>query len=380
MIELQTLQCIWFFLVGAVLCIYASTAGFDFGATMINPFMQNETDRRLLLNAVGPTWDGNQTWIVFAGGALFIVYPSIYATVFSGLYAAMLVILWSFFLRPPGFDYRSKIESMVWKRMWDWALFISAFFPVFVFGVAFGNFMVGLPFQFDPITLRMYYGGNFWGLLNQFSILCGIISVVLFITHGAAYLTRRTEGDLRVRMYRVHKIFAGLLVILLTVAALMVSFQVKGYVLLKSPVNALAHPLTNIVARETGAWVHSYGQYPWKIVGPILAYVGIIASMLTPIKKGTFLFWSSVVGVCGTVMTAGFNLFPFIVPSSTHMPESYTVWNSTSTYYTLKTMLWIAVTCLLIILVYKIYAYWTIWHQKPTIDEQDLKERGHESY
>lgn len=380
MLHFETLQVIWFFIVGGILCIYASTAGFDFGATLIMPFLRNEHDRRLILNTVGPTWDGNQTWIVFAGGALFICYPSVYGTVFSGLYAAMLFILWSFFLRPPGFDYRAKIDSLGWKRMWDWGLFISAFFPVAVFGIAFGNFMVGLPFQFDPMTLRMYYGGNFFGLLNQFSLLCGVIALLLFAMHGAAYLVRRLEGELQARIYKLHKLFAGSLFVLLVIAAIMVSYHIKGYILVKSPSNPTEHPLQSEVIRQVGAWTRSYVQYPWKVAGPIFAFLGILASLFTPIHKRHFLFWSSVVAVCGTVMTAGFNLFPFVVPSQTHLNQSYTVWNSTSAQYTLNTMFWIICCCACIILVYKLFAYWAIWHKKATFGDKDLQVRGKEGY
>lgn len=380
MLDLVTLQNLWFFIVGAVIIIYAATAGFDFGVTMIMPFFKNESDRRVALNTVGPTWDGNQTWIVFAGGAIFCTYPPIYATVFSGFYAAMLFILWSFFLRPPGFDYRSKIDSHFWRRMWDCGLCISAFFPTVIFGVAFGNFMVGIPFHFDPFMMRSYYTGNFWGLLNQFSIVCGTIAVFMFLMHGASLLTRRTEGDLQTRAFQLTKIFAGLLFILMTIAALLVSFSVKGYILVHSPADAINHPLRNTVIRETGAYLYSVAIYPWKIAAPLIAYLGLLAVLLTPQSKRNFLFWSSVVSVAGIVMTAGFNLYPFVCPSSTNLSESFTAWNATASQYRMNTSLWIVITMLLIILTYKLYAYWTIWHKKPTVNAQDIEDNEHTAY
>ena len=196
MLELEALQLIWWVLVGAVLIIYATTAGFDFGATMFLPFMRNEEERRVVLNVVAPTWDGNQTWIVFAGGGLFLAYPTVYATVFSGLYFLMLIILFAFFLRPPGFDYRGKINSHKWRRFWDCGLFISAFLPVLMFGMIFGNLFLGLPFYFDHFTMRSFYSGSFFELFNVPSLLCGATALLMCLMHGAAYVARRTEGFL----------------------------------------------------------------------------------------------------------------------------------------------------------------------------------------
>ncbi len=250
MIEFSLLQVIWWAIIGAVLIVYATTAGFDFGATMILPFMRKEEEKRIILNASGRVWDGNQTWLVFAGGAIFVIWPVVYASMFSGLYAAMLCILWAFFMRPPGFDYRHKIDNPVWRRFWDIGLFVSAFLPVLIFGVAFGNLLQGLPIYFDPFSLRTYYNGNFWGLINWMGILAGLVSVVMLLMHGAAMLHRRTEGDLKRRMGRLFLIFALLFLVLFTGSGFMVAFAVKGYTLVSSPVNATAHPLANVVTQQ----------------------------------------------------------------------------------------------------------------------------------
>ena len=137
MFEYEFLKIAWWLMIGAVLMVYAATAGFDAGVTMYMPFLRDETDRRVVLNTSAPTWDGNLTWIVFAGGGLFVVWPVVYATAFSGMYSALLLILFSLFLRPPGYEYRNKIDNAAWRKTWDWALFISAVIPVFVFCVAF---------------------------------------------------------------------------------------------------------------------------------------------------------------------------------------------------------------------------------------------------
>src|SRR3989338_3118293 len=166
MFDYLFLKIIWWALIGAVLIVYVSTAGFDAGVTMYMPFLRDETNRRVVLNTSAPTWDGNLTWIVFAGGGLFVVWPVVYSTAFSGMYAAMLCILFTLFLRPPGYEYRNKIDSQAWRKLWDWALFISAVVPVFIFGVAFGNCFLGYPFHFDPHTYREFFTGNFFQLLS----------------------------------------------------------------------------------------------------------------------------------------------------------------------------------------------------------------------
>ena len=381
MIGFTELQFIWWAIVGFVLVIYATTAGFDFGATMIMPFMRDEYERRVILNTSGRAWDGNQTWIVFGGGAIFVIWPVVYATTFSGLYAAMLCVLWAFFLRPPGFDYRSKIDNPVWRRLWDIGLFVSAFLPVLIFGVAFGNLLQGLPIYFDPISLRSYYAGNFWGLINWMGIIAGLVSVAMLLMHGAAMLHRRTEGDLKRRMGRLFLIFAVIFMILFVAGGFMVAFAVKGYTLVSSPANATAHPLANVVTRATGAWITSYAQYPWKAAAPLLAFVATILGMLTlRVGKGGFTFWCSVVAVGSTVVTAGAALFPFVVPSSYKPSESLTVWNATSAQYTLNIMLYVSAVLLAFILLYKIFAYWAVWRGKGTISVDDVKQNEHDFY
>jgi cytochrome bd ubiquinol oxidase subunit II len=381
MIGFTELQFLWWVIIGGVLMTYAATAGFDFGATMILPFMRKEDDRRVILNASGRTWDGNQTWIVFGGGAIFVIWPTIYAATFSGLYAAMLILLWSLFLRPPGFDFRGKINSPIWRATWDWALLLSAFLPMLIFGVAFGNLLKGLPISFEPLTLRSFYHGNFWGLINWMGIIAGLAAIVMALMHGAAMLSRRTEGDLKRRMQRLFYVFSVLFLVIFTAGGFMVAFAVKGYFLVHSPANATLHPLANVVTRQTGAWILSYAQYPWKAAAPILTYLAVILAICTlRIGKGGFAFWCSVLAVAGTVATAGTALFPFIVPSSFNAAQSMTVWDATSAQYTLNIMLYVSAALLVVITFYKIFAYWAIWRGKSTLNISDVRENDHEFY
>jgi len=376
MFEFQFLQVVWWMVMGIMLVVYASTAGFDLGITIMMPFMRREEDRRVLLNISAPTWDGNQTWLVFIGGGLFVIWPVVYATAFSGLYFAMMCILWSFFLRPPGYDYRGKLPSHCWRRMWDWALFISSFLPVLVFGVAFGNALEGYPFFFDPITMRDFYQGSIWDLFSWFGVLAGVTSVLMILMHASAYIYRRTEGKLSEHYRKLHVLFAILLLIFLGILASMVVHSIHGYVLIHSPLHATDHPLENVVVRRVGGWVSGFVQYPWKFYAPALAIVGIIISLWANfIRWKTTTFWASVFAVAGVVGSAGFTLFPFIMPSSVHPNESITVWNGTSTQYALNVMLYIGVVLLMIILAYKIFAYWATWNKKETLNAADLQEQ-----
>lgn len=375
------LQVFWFFAVGAVLILYATTAGFDYGVTLMMPFLKKEEDRKVMLNVIGMTWDGNQTWLVFAGGALFVIWPAVYASVFSGLYAAMLCILWALFLRPPGFDYRSKIECAKWRTMWDWSLFISALVPVFIFGLLWGNLLHGVPFYFDPLFLRPMYAGNFAGLLNLPGWLCGIAALLMVLMHGAALLHRRTENGLKKRFGRLFLLFATLFLIVFTITGFVMGFVVHGYYLLHTPANALNHILNNVVSTERGGWILSYAKYPWKLAAPIIAYVAIIMAMsLIKVGKGFISFWLSAIGVAGIVATAGTALFPFVLPSSLKPNQSITVWNGTSTYYRLEVMFYVALVCLAVIFLYKIYAYRAVWHKKQTLNIKDIEENEHMTY
>jgi cytochrome d ubiquinol oxidase subunit II len=383
-----TLKVIWWVLVGAVLILYATTAGFDFGVTLMLPFLKrkakfadNDNERRVLLNTISATWDGNQTWLVFAGGALFVIWPVVYSSIFSGLYAAMLFILWSFFLRPPGFDYRGKLPSEAWRKMWDWSLFISAFFPVLIFGLIIGNLFVGMPFKFDPITLRSYYEGNFFDLLNVFGIVCALASLFMCLMHGSAHLNRRTEGGLSCYFRKLHCWFSLVFLILMTVGGVLLAFKVNGYHLVSQAAIPTYHPLSNVVSVSIGGWFKSMQVHAWKWVAPVLVYVAVILSILTErVGKGGLSFWLSSISVAATVITFGSTLFPFLVPSSLDPAQSQTVWDAVSSHYTLMGMLYITVVMLIIIITYKFLGYGAMWNKKSTLSVEDVKANDHTFY
>lgn len=382
MLDYVFLKVAWWAIIGIILVVYACTAGFDAGLTMYMPFLRKEIDRRVVLNTSAPTWDGNLTWIVFAGGGLFVVWPVVYSTAFSGLYAAMLLILFSMFLRPPGYEYRNKINSHAWRRTWDWALFISAVVPVFVFGVAFGNCFVGFPFYFDPATLRSFYTGGLLDLLNPYALLSGVVSVLMVLMHGSVYLQRRTEGHLRKLAFKIHIITAILLLIGFTVSGLLLMYHQIGYKLISSAAVPTNDPLKNVVTSGVGYWIQTYDEYPWKYLAPIFAYGGIIESLWAAAYEWrATAFWASCFGVGGIIATAGATLFPFLMPSSTHPNQSLTVWNSVSTQYALNIMLYVGVFLFIIIIGYKIFAYQTIWSKKKTLTAEDVEnDKDHVYY
>lgn len=381
MLDYTFLKIVWWALMGFVLMIYATTAGYDSGITMIMAFLRNETDRRVVLNTSAPVWDGNLSWVVFAGGGLFVIWPVVYSTAFSGFYAAMLCILWSMFFRPTGFDYRGKIESHVWRRFWDFGLLVSGGLPVFIFGLIMGNCLIGFPFHFDTMTFRDYYTGNFGQLLNGFGILSGIASLLMVLMHGAAYMQRRTEDHLRELAHKLFYIFAIILLVCFSIAGLYIAFYMQGYTLISSPDDATLYPADNVVAQSAGAWLASYSVYPWKYYPPILAYIALFVAIgANYARKYVLCFWASVFTVAGMIGTVGATLFPFLMPSSTNPAQSLTVWNSTSSQYALNSMLYVASILLLVILAYKIFAFRTLWSKKSTITTQDLKDNEHTFY
>src|SRR5690554_959609 len=193
--DYEALRFIWWILIGVLLVGFAITDGFDMGVGgLLKVVGRNDEERRVMINTVAPHWDGNQVWLITAAGALFAAWPPVYAAAFNGFYLALMLTLFALFLRPLAFDYRSKLDSPVWRSRWDWMLTIGSAVPALIFGVAFGNLLQGVPFQFDDI-LRLDYQGGLLGLLNPFALLAGLLSLLMFVTHGAAWLQMKTEGE-----------------------------------------------------------------------------------------------------------------------------------------------------------------------------------------
>jgi len=359
MLDYPTLKLIWWLLVGVLLIGFAIMDGHDMGVGTLLPFIgRNDPERRVVINTVGPHWDGNQVWFITGGGAIFAAWPLVYATAFSGFYWAMLAVLWALFFRPVGFDYRSKIAHPVWRSTWDWGLFIGGAVPPLIFGVAFGNLFLGVPFHFAD-NLMSTYTGSFWALLNPFALLCGLVSTAMITFHGAVYLMHRTEGALQQRAHTALFLFAALLLLTFTGAGIWLWLGIDGYAI-ASPVDpaALPNPLAKQVVRQPGAWLANYGLYPATVLLPCLVYVGTLGAVSLASWGATgAAFVASSLAILGVIGTAGASLFPFVLPSSSDPRSSLTVWDSVSSPLTLNIMLWATLLFMPIIIAYTRWAY-----------------------
>lgn len=370
MTMLAMLQFMGWAVVGLVMILFALTGGFDFGAGILLPFIgKNDNERRVIVNTIGPTWDGNQVWLITAGGAIFAIWPRVYAASFSGLYFAFLAVLWALFFRPVAFEYRSKLQSPRWRHFWDWALFVGSFLPALLIGVAIGNFFLGLPFQYDPITLRFFYGDSMQdanallglvGLLRPFALFCGIVSVLLMLLQGSSYLTLRTAGAVYARSRQVMMHSAWMLIVLFIIGGIWITLM-PGYHWTPMA-DALNHPLNNVVSLNQGGWLQNYQAYPLLYAVPLLGILAALAVIYYAKKEQALAaFISSSIALSGIIITMGIALFPFIIPSITHPEQSLLVWNASSSMRSLLGIEIVGVLMVPIILWYTLFVYKKLW-------------------
>ncbi len=365
--DYETLRIIWWLLLGVLLIGFAIMDGFDLGVAIWLPWLaRTDNDRRLLINSIAPTWEGNQVWFILGGGAIFAAWPALYALSFSSFYYAMLLVLLALILRPVGFKFRSKISNPYWKGCWDVALFLGGFVPALIFGVAIGNVLQGIPFHFDQ-TLRVFYTGTFLQLLNPFALLCGLLSVSMLAMHGAYFINLKTEGYLQRRGQIAGRITSLLTMLLFTAGGLWMYQTVEGY----SVTAAISHsgpsnPFFKTVIQEPRAWLSNYALVPLLYLIP---GIGIAAAFLASIlvKRPMLAFISSAFSVFGIVATVGVAMFPFILPSSTHPNQSLMVWDSSSSELTLLIMLGAVILFFPLILLYTAWVY-RVLRGKVTLD------------
>jgi cytochrome bd ubiquinol oxidase subunit II len=356
----EIFRLLWWAVLGVLLIGIAVMDGFDMGAAMLLPFVgKTDTERRIVINTIGPVWEGNQVWLILGGGAIFAAWPPLYAVAFSGFYLAMLLLLVSLILRPVGFKFRSKLEGSRWRAIWDGALFIGGLVPALVFGVAFGNVLQGVPFRFDD-TLRLTYEGTLLGLFNPFALLCGLVSVAMILAHGASYLACKTEAPLRDRAQSIGAIAALVAVVMFALGGIWVA-HLDGYKITSAlVVDGPSNPLGKEVARQAGGLLANYRLQPLIMIAPALAIVaGLAAAALQrahSARRG-IAFIASALSIAGIIATAGLSLFPFLLPSSLDPASSLTVWDASSSLTTLEIMTFVTAVFLPIIIIYTSWVY-----------------------
>ncbi|MCC5094832.1 MULTISPECIES: cytochrome d ubiquinol oxidase subunit II [Xanthomonas] len=359
-LDYTTLRVIWWLLLGILLIGFAVMDGFDLGVGTLLPFVaRTDAERRMVVNTIGPVWEGNQVWLVLGGGAIFAAWPPLYAVSFSGFYLAMFVILFALILRPVGFKYRGKLPGQRWRSNWDWALFVGGFIPALIMGVAVGNVVLGVPFHFDD-SLRVFYTGSFFGLLTPFALLAGLLSVAMLVAHGAAMLVLKTDGLVADRAARYGSSAAVLGVALFAGAGAWVAVGLPGYVVTSATVtDAATDPLGKTAAlTAAGGWLHNYRSMPATALAPLVGLLGLaLNAALLRARRGGLAFIASGSAIAGIILTVGFALFPFLLPSSSAPGSSLTLWDASSSRLTLWIMLLATAVFLPIIIAYTTWVY-----------------------
>lgn len=379
MMDYETLRFVWWVLIGVLLIGFAVTDGFDMGvASLLKIVGRGDEERRVMINSMAPHWDGNQVWLVTAGGALFAAWPPVYATAFNGFYFALMLTLFALFLRPLAFDYRSKLDNPTWRSRWDWGLTIGSAVPALIFGVAFGNLLQGVPFQFDDY-LRLEYQGGLLGLLNPFALLAGLLSLLMFVTHGAAWLQLKTEGELRSRSAAIGSLTALVCAALFVLGGVWLLLGIDGYQV-TSVIDTQGYNDTTgkIVAVSAGGWMTNYSRFPLLWLLPVVGVLSFVLCSLTmKLGRHALAFTSSAVAMAMVVVTTGVTMFPFVMPSSLNPSHSLTMWDATASELTLKIMF--VVVCIFVPLVL-LYTVWSYWVMRGRLNEQFIRDNDKALY
>jgi cytochrome d ubiquinol oxidase subunit II len=356
MFDYETLRFIWWALLGILLIGFAVMDGFDLGTAALLPFIaRNDLERRIVINTVGPVWEGNQAWFILGGGAIFAAWPTLYAASFSGFYLAIFLVLLTLILRPVAFKFRSKIAAPAWRSACDWALFAGGIVPALVFGTAFGNLFLGVPFTFDA-DLRFQSTISLTSLLRPFPLLVGLVSLSMIVLHGAAWLNMKTEGVVQMRARRVMPYAALSFAVLFALAGFWLSrldgYHIAGSIAHGGPSN----PMAKIATHGQGSWFATNVAGAWLWVAVAIAYAGAAGAALLR-SRPLFSFLSSALVPAATISTAGAALFPFLLPSSADPDASLTVWDASSSKLTLGVMLSAVALFLPIVIAYTSWVY-----------------------
>ncbi|MGM0784386.1 MAG: cytochrome d ubiquinol oxidase subunit II [Pseudomonadota bacterium] len=377
--DYETLRFIWWVLIGVLLVGFSVTDGFDMGVGgLLKVVGRNDEERRVMINSVAPHWDGNQVWLITAGGALFAAWPPVYAAAFNGFYLAMMLTLFALFLRPLAFDYRSKLDSPTWRSRWDWMLTIGSAVPALIFGVAFGNLLQGVPFQFDDI-LRLDYQGGLLGLLNPFGLLAGVLSLLMFLTHGAAWLQMKTEGELRQRSAVLGSRTALACAVLFLLGGIWLLLGVDGYQV-TSVIDTQGYNATTakLVEASSGGWLYNYTRFPALWLLPLLGLASfVLCSLAMKAGRHALAFISSSLATTLVIVTTGVTMFPFVMPSSLNPNHSLTMWDATASELTLMIMFVVVLIFVPLVLAYTAWSYWVM---RGRLNEQYIRDNDKALY
>jgi cytochrome bd ubiquinol oxidase subunit II len=356
--DYATLRFIWWLILGVLLVGFAVMDGFDLGLGATFRWLgRTDDERRALLEAIEPVWDGNQVWFILAGGAVFAAWPLLYAASFSGLYLAMFVLLVSLILRPVGFMFRNKVADPRWRNLWDWALTVGGAVPALLFGVAFGNLFLGLPFHFDEPGRPVFVGGLL-ALLRPFALLAGLVSVAMLVMHGNVYAAMKVGPPMSSRAVSFGRT-AALVYVIAFVAAGFWMAGLEGHQLSAAADRfADSNPLHKGVVLVHGGWLANYRAHAVLWLLPVIAVLaaGTTWGLLGLGRTGAA-FVSSSLALATTILTAGVALFPFLMPSSTRPHQGLTVWDASSSRHTLGIMLVVVVVLLPVVLAYTAWVF-----------------------
>jgi len=362
MLDFATLKVIWWLLLGVLLIGFAIMDGFDLGVVMLLPFLgRNDSERRIIINTVGPVWEGNQVWLILGGGAIFAAWPALYATSFSGFYPAMLLVLAALIIRPMGITVRSKMPEERWRSIWDWALFISGLVPALVFGVAMCNLLEGVPFSFDS-EMRASYAFGLFHLLNPFALLSGLLSIAMLSTHGALYLAIKADEPVAGRARSVARSGALIWTAFYALAGIWLWRSGYGMIITGGAApGGTPDPLTKSAALSAGAWLKNYQRWPTTMLLPALGLgAPLLVAAFSRIRHRYVAFALSSLGIVGVIGSVGVSLFPFLLPSSSYPASSLTIWDASSSHRTLGIMLIAVIVFLPIVLAYTSWVYYVI--------------------
>lgn len=362
LLDYVTMRHIWWLLLGVLLVGFAIMDGADLGIAMLLPLVaKTDAERRVLYNVIGPVWEGNQVWLIVAGGVVFAAWPLLYALSFSGFYLAMMLLLVALIVRPVAIKYRSKIESVAWRRNWDAIWCASGVVSALVFGVAVGNVMLGVPFYFESDTLRPIYEGSFFALFQPFALLSGVLSILLMLMQGGVVLSWKTEGEIA-RLATRWARYAGLAAIAVFVlGGVWIASSVTGYSLNTGIIdgNAVSNPLLTAkeVTLQSGGWMQNYKLAPATWIAPVVGIVGALGAIALVGGGRLLAVIMSSLSIAGVIFTFGFSTYPFLLPSSTQPASSLTLFDASASHWTLWVMLLVTMVFLPLIIAYTSWVY-----------------------